>query len=64
MLKEKLIKPISGFIMILFLAVLVAATIYLAANEIFPPQFLVISGVLFSFLFPDSKSSIQMKRLH
>ncbi|MBK6450440.1 SPFH domain-containing protein [Candidatus Brachybacter algidus] len=55
MLKEKLIKPISGFIMILFLAVLVAATIYLAANEIFPPQFLVISGVLFFFLVPGFK---------
>mgnify|MGYP003434574559 CR=1 FL=1 len=55
MLKEKLIKPISGFIMILFLAVLVAATIYLAANEIFPPQFLIISGVLFFFLVPGFK---------
>ena len=55
MLKEKLIKPISGFIMILFLAVLVAATIYLAANEIFPPQFLVISGLLFFFLVPGFK---------
>ena len=55
MLKEKLIKPISGFIMILFLAVLVAATIYLTANEIFPPQFLVISGVLFFFLVPGFK---------
>lgn len=41
--------------MILFLAVLVAATIYLAANEIFPPQFLVISGVLFFFLVPGFK---------
>ena len=46
MLKEKLIKPISGFIMILFLAVLVAAT---------PPQFLIISGVLFFFLVPGFK---------
>ena len=55
MLKEKLIKPISGFIMILFLAVLVAATIYLATNEIFPPQFLIISGVLFFFLVPGFK---------
>jgi len=55
MLKEKLIKPISGFIMILFLAVLVAATIYLTANEIFPPQFLIISGVLFFFLVPGFK---------
>jgi len=55
MLKEKLIKPISGFIMILFLAVLALATIYLAANEIFPPQFLVISGVLFFFLVPGFK---------
>jgi len=55
MLKEKLIKPISGFIMILFLAVLVAASIYLAANEIFPPQFLIISGVLFFFLVPGFK---------
>ncbi len=55
MLKEKLIKPISGFIMILFLAVLAAATIFLAANEIFPPQFLIISGVLFFFLVPGFK---------
>ena len=41
--------------MILFLAVLVAANIYLAANEIFPPQFLIISGVLFFFLVPGFK---------
>lgn len=55
MLKEKLIKPISGFIMILFLAVLLVATIYIAAYEFLPPQFLILSGILFFFIVPGFK---------